>query len=577
MNEDTVQLPPSSSSRVPPKLVASSASFFAGANNVSIHGGSFVSSIARDAEVDAIGRGYREIPFGDIELRRELHNAAASDRGYISMYCGPQSKLYAARVQGRAVTVSIHRGREAERKWQEEVQSTHALRHPNFIQLYSTAMALGTYAAVYHGSLLTAAELLGTAQTPMLRVHHAINRSLQFWTAADGVEAICHSRVEEISFASLFNTSTRQFCFKISDPDTDAEEWHFPLVPSITKRLGHMAMVSDDTVQLVQDLPLSDIYRLCTGHLHSFSGLDPWTRLWTYDTWGSLAMDTQVVVTVRSKKSFKILAVAHLGISPLLLGTSRATPSWGGFNWIADRLVCLAGGWQRLHVLATMPPIRLFQLSCQNVATDVWTCQAEYFLHRSRARLRGNYSPVDCLHVEILVEPVREMCEAFLFVAPPATVFLPTTNLRGLAYWSLRPDGDERLTEANVRALRLPRIAITVEVLGLKFTETFYEGIRAVHEAHGFDPYGPDAAHHLGYPLFQFITPSNPRIPKVHFFDEDWEDGDQSISALFPFLDPELPFCSAKTAEPWWMETGHAILVMLACIALGELVRCVLT
>ncbi|KAF8214485.1 hypothetical protein K438DRAFT_880804 [Mycena galopus ATCC 62051] len=72
-----------------------------------------------------------------------------------------------------------------------------------------------------------------------------------------------------------------------------------------------------------------------------------------------------------------------------------------------------------------------------------------------------------------------------------------------IAYWSINPSGAERLSAEEARTLGLPDIESWMEVGVRYWDSSVYDGICQFQEAKGFDPYSPDVAIELGYPLFQ--------------------------------------------------------------------------
>jgi hypothetical protein len=71
------------------------------------------------------------------------------------------------------------------------------------------------------------------------------------------------------------------------------------------------------------------------------------------------------------------------------------------------------------------------------------------------------------------------------------------------AYWSLDPSGVNRLGGEVAEDLGFPAIQFGMEVVGLFWDASVYEGIFQFHASKWFDPYSQEVAIELGYPLLQ--------------------------------------------------------------------------
>jgi hypothetical protein len=79
------------------------------------------------------------------------------------------------------------------------------------------------------------------------------------------------------------------------------------------------------------------------------------------------------------------------------------------------------------------------------------------------------------------------------------TVPLPPEN--ETYYWSLDPQGVDRLSEEASAELGFPRVQLTASMRRSQWDETAYDLIREVHISKGFKPDTQDVARALGYPL----------------------------------------------------------------------------
>jgi hypothetical protein len=103
--------------------------------------------------------------------------------------------------------------------------------------------------------------------------------------------------------------------------------------------------------------------------------------------------------------------------------------------------------------------------------------------------------------------PIDNLPPGYLFLCPFREI---ETDVPGCfhihdcpAYWSHDPLGAERLSAEEARTLGFPDIDSWMEVRGIFWDSSVYEGVRQFHEAKGFDPYSQDAAIELDCPLFQ--------------------------------------------------------------------------
>ncbi|KAJ7907652.1 hypothetical protein B0H13DRAFT_1879383 [Mycena leptocephala] len=68
-------------------------------------------------------------------------------------------------------------------------------------------------------------------------------------------------------------------------------------------------------------------------------------------------------------------------------------------------------------------------------------------------------------------------------------------------YWSLNPEGTERLSEESEEQLSLPHIRFQAAVCGGQWSQDDYDLVTQFHLNKGFDPYSQHFAIELDYPL----------------------------------------------------------------------------
>lgn len=100
-------------------------------------------------------------------------------------------------------------------------------------------------------------------------------------------------------------------------------------------------------------------------------------------------------------------------------------------------------------------------------------------------------------------------CDIYLFLFHPRTFCIdgyPVVEIPppGEAlYWSLDPYGSTRLTSEMAEELGVPHVFLESWVKGASWTQPQYDMLADFHDAKGFNPFSPDIAITLGYPLVE--------------------------------------------------------------------------
>ncbi|KAJ7627503.1 hypothetical protein B0H17DRAFT_1024312 [Mycena rosella] len=148
--------------------------------------------------------------------------------------------------------------------------------------------------------------------------------------------------------------------------------------------------------------------------------------------------------------------------------------------------------------------------SCSIYAGDVaeWLSQANHiFKCLNITSNYEQYAVVDYVGYRLTFSGPNGLPPGYLFLCPlkyfhshDPTCF-PYPDFP--AYWSLDPTGIERLSTEEATDLGFPSFEFKMMVIGFSWDSSAYDGLRAFHEAKGFDPYSQDVARHLGYPLYE--------------------------------------------------------------------------
>ncbi|KAF7332796.1 hypothetical protein MKEN_00163400 [Mycena kentingensis (nom. inval.)] len=497
----------------------------------------------QDAEEAAIARGYRSIPMGDIEL----HRAVLKTR-----HC----RIYAARVKGRPTTVAVYRGGdEAKDEWQRDVmESARGLCHPNVAQLFAVSCSNRLYVAVYHGDLIPLHEL-ASRRSVLSRAELCIHSKVEITAVLNEIDQMLNAE-HSVRYSMFFDPTSQRFCIRTHERE-EYMNHHEIHLRDIAKDM--MSIPERERGELVaRSLNLGEIYHLLWYALH----WDSTRRIkWTDATWGCLVAP-------------HVAAVARPGASPVVVATIHGDdyPSfpvdyWWGLAaspWTMEAPA--ESEWRRISVTRDSDPVSLSMRRYQDFSA-IWSCQSEY-LRRSqslRGKVRGYLAPIELLDVLIQVYPAPTMPDAILCVPPTEEFFHASSVISDVPYWSLRADGTERLCPEAAADMELPQIRVSCWIALRAYTEEYYAQIQAIHDSRGLNPYGPDAARAVGYPLFGLITPPGFCAPEGRFFDEDWEDGDESISQLFPVQE----HANDKNEDP--QNTSYIAAVHLALVVLGLL------
>ncbi|KAJ7167383.1 hypothetical protein C8R43DRAFT_173118 [Mycena crocata] len=105
----------------------------------------------------------------------------------------------------------------------------------------------------------------------------------------------------------------------------------------------------------------------------------------------------------------------------------------------------------------------------------------------------------------------------YLFVCPLADLRRDTRTRFGhpdcSVFWSLDPNGVERLRIKETNRLGFPSLSFQMEALLSSWADNVYAGLcQFYREKENFDPHSHDAASHLGYPLYELCSDLEPPV-----------------------------------------------------------------
>ncbi|KAJ7107475.1 hypothetical protein C8R44DRAFT_857994 [Mycena epipterygia] len=129
--------------------------FFPRSKNCSISGGTFTSVTNHNTTVTTVPSDFRRIPWGEVDLRREIHLNNRSGVVHRQRGRAMVHRMYSAKIDGREgeMTVSVYEGETAEEEWRQEISKYSRLRHPNVVQIFGAASSSDIHAVVFHDAI----------------------------------------------------------------------------------------------------------------------------------------------------------------------------------------------------------------------------------------------------------------------------------------------------------------------------------------------------------------------------------------------------------------------------------------
>ncbi|KAF7300901.1 hypothetical protein MKEN_01316500 [Mycena kentingensis (nom. inval.)] len=536
-------------------------SFFPNASNVEISGGHFESHVHETVREASSRRDYRILPFGDVDLRSEID--VFYSRGIVERNPrrGWARKVYSARVNGQDMVVALYRGgKQAETEWEKEVESVRWARHPSLFQLYGIASGDGIHAAIYHGDLRPLTELIPASQDALARVELVLQWAIQFHAVLADVRSILDALDGNatIPFSYFLRLSTGRLCLNLESNEDLLFSEECPPPPYVE----NPPCETTPGKRLVHQLPLREIHRLCQSarpglgqvqrsltRVVSPSIFWPYRCQWTQPTLGNLAAFICVVV-LRPGDHTPLATIPLCPIGPPWfrhkerwdeITASGRTPD--GDYQPRPSFKFNQNGWSLCAVrCGFFPETKFFVDRNYRGVEGMWVSQADY-VHKQLRNTSSltTYAPVNriVICVDVDAGTVLEDNVSLLF-APPHLVFKPDTLLQRVAHWCISA------------------------IVTVQYPEAFYDELRSVHAARGFDPAGPEVAMYLGYPVFEAATASNPEVPRVEVFDEEWgeafaagqpepvDEPDDDMRMLWQFGLILFAFCVHWVDNPYW-------------------------
>ncbi|KAJ7056896.1 hypothetical protein C8F01DRAFT_1152630 [Mycena amicta] len=449
--------------------------------------------------------------------------------------------------------VFYYGGDAAKEEWEAQIQRSSWLRHPNILQLYGIANSRQMFAALYHDELIPMDEILDRAHnSPLSRVRARVQWGMEYWPAYKHLKSSDPNAARQAS-AHFFRASTGTFCLYLTGSPWNASPPQYPALGT-PPQLGDLNIwLANTDAAIVAAHSLQQLYEICGSrnvHAYEQGNILGWLRFPGKINWEL----KPALVAVGCNRYYELACIP--GRCNVHLDESWRPPGSSSYgDWILTKM---PNGWMRGALNRWHRVYARFTLQCNIGLTQVdghfeypqnkfnfpWFSQADHVfksLGISGAE-RCRYRLLDRKEMTVHFDFPRHRrtpLRGYIFLCPSASAWDTTFPVEDIAYWSMDPSGNERLSADEATARGLPPFHVETRVGGLEFEELLYEEIRAIHEVKGFDPDSQDAAQYMGYPLFERVHPSCMPRQKFAFFDQDWVHEDCSVENLFRLQDNE--------------------------------------
>ncbi|KAF7348835.1 hypothetical protein MVEN_01403500 [Mycena venus] len=445
-------------------------------------------------------------------------------------------RIHHARIFGsqETVTAVVYEGsgfrkHRAQAEWREE------FRHPTLVQLLGVASgSRGPKALIYNDELLPIDEVRKFHRLSALargyleyQMSKHFRAAVYHWAEATGCLLVSGgtgigSYSLERGVRTWIRMSTGQLCIEVNDE----QETHPGQVRwrpySDSTSFGINLTDPNLDQELIAGMTLDDINHILAdrSQLHGIDVADPGTVFLGSLSWA-------IPTSSHAFHPYSEFPLSdHLRLSDVHVGgwectdayTLRAPSFWTDAHSISST------GWTRL-ALVDLPTaearhtltksIYLVSPAARN-GRKIWLSQANYIM--SKLRLDAVIITQIFLRFTICCDPDEfTLRGTFMADTPTDGVYLflfpadisPSGGLLALSlppedetyYWSLDPQGIQRLPRETAEELGLPEVQFQATVEGIRWDQNHHDAIRQVHLAKGFDPDSQAVAIQLGYPL----------------------------------------------------------------------------
>ncbi|KAF8214537.1 hypothetical protein K438DRAFT_1801611 [Mycena galopus ATCC 62051] len=461
----------SNSTTVNREATSNGGGIFSGSRHFTVAGGTFSSVTNHYMAPPAVHPDFRMISLGDIDLQYEIRldkNTGTAKRSHEKLRI---RRVYSAKVEGResTMTVAMYQGHGAEDEWKKDMMTYKSVRHPNLFQMWGAVSAGHIYATLFLGDLIPFEQFVDT-----YRHSSILNVYIHRYYAASIYFSSVFQR--SLNCTPWIRRSTGRLCADLVPSSTVPKSWLVIEAPAeilCSHSLGTKGL----------DAPNAEAAAIDYLTMEEYNDISFWD-----------------LVRFRRMLSSGLAAV-NLG-AIISYSSSNLSRELVEITSVNDDSEPITGGWTHCNFGSTGEIIQLYFEGRFSMYRS-WSSQANHIF--SHLQIKSNFEDY-----------------SFLFLSPP-TDFQTGSSLLCWsdfpAYWSLDPQGAERLSMKDARQLGFPSIVLTTEIHGYSWDKTVYAGLRQFHQAKGFNPDSQEVARYLGESLYQ-LSPGTD-VPFAYVDDKD--------------------------------------------------------
>ncbi|KAK7006280.1 hypothetical protein R3P38DRAFT_1705584 [Favolaschia claudopus] len=453
-------------------------------------------------ETSMVDSNFRRIPWGDVELQRRVYvddpRLDPFPRQLRQERCA--RIVRSARIDGREFTVANYEGHSAEKNWKQDVERYMNIRHENILQMYGTVCWRNVRAAVFHGDFIPYQDFLTSyAHCAMSTcfIYTYINK--EFKDTKTYFESTLGSSLP--TYTLLIRRCTGHLCLDLSGRDFFGLNMKSTsdLVPTSSPM---QILSSANRNDIAKDMTLEEYYFICTLQLSAMEQTIPVPSSSIIHV-GALYCD----ISDELRRAIQVIALPNFDCD--------LEEEW---EYTSDDYTMTADGWMCIPYCSP-DDIETFSVGAA-FAASTWLSQANHIFKRLNVESDFHrYAILDEISFNITLDDSDVYTfndpEGYLLLCPTRDLKLGSNSFQWPecpAYWSLDPDGMERLTSDAARELGFPTIATETQAHFRSWDDIVYGGLREFHSGKGFDSESLDVAIHLRAPLYELFSDEPPIV-----------------------------------------------------------------
>ncbi|KAJ7627301.1 hypothetical protein FB45DRAFT_921030 [Roridomyces roridus] len=493
--------------------------FLPGAQQTTIHGGSFASNVHIHRCLPSPEDDYRRIPRGDIRLLREIRLDEA-DVVQCSKRRNFARRMLAAKVHPMESerAVILYDGKNAEEERRKYVERHSKFWHPNLLQIFGLANYSGVRAVVTHEDLMPYREFLALHRpSPVMTVY-----LIACW---------------RLDLISLYAFGQRDPAYSSSKPNIfsdmidDGTQWIRRSTGCLCVEFEPSGIDAPPGTLYQPDLPVDAPLVLNNPDFETHA-----VQILTEDVYQgicrySLANSHELGLFKQAEVRVGVLAFLPLGVQHKVPGHIVASPSvldksvdlynQGSWNCYSPFLRLASvnfSGWTRFNIWHWTVAANV---SLNIWLKDYWLPQANHIFQQMQVTSNHDkYVFVHSICFCLSISKARGSGgpRGYLFVCPPDHLRTGPDSFAWPQcpwFWSMDPNGDQPLTEKDALRLGFPGVQMEIEVSGRSWPSSVYEGLKKFHAAKGFDPESQELAQQLELPLLEVSDQGSPLFSNV--------------------------------------------------------------